>query len=68
MIELLRIRIQYLNGENIIEEQRLLAKKTFRDEQKLEDYRKLKEMKLQYKQDLKGKGVKVEVIFNRREL
>lgn len=68
MIELLRVKIQRLNGENIIHQIKLPSKKIFESRQKMEEYRKLKEMKLQWREDKKGHEVKVSVILDHKNL
>jgi hypothetical protein len=57
-----------LNGENIIHQIKLPSKKIFESKQKMEEYRKLKEMKLQWREDKKGHEVKVSVILDHKNL
>jgi hypothetical protein len=69
VIQLIGVKIQRLNGENIIQQQKLTTQKTFITKSEMEKYRKLKEMKLQYKQNLQGDHeVRISVILNYREL
>ena len=57
MIEVLRIRIQKLNGTSIVSEKRDLPvhSRFFKTQKELEEFRKKKEAKLQYKSDQKYK-------------
>jgi len=73
MIELLRIRIQRLNGHNVISQESVDPKnKRFETEEALEYYRKKKELMLQFAQDKKNKktgdDTRVEVLFDKKEV
>lgn len=65
MIEILRVKVQYLNGDNVIKNYKLPSIKVFTCKEALEDYRKLRQLKLQYKA---GKDIKVSVLFDTKEL
>jgi hypothetical protein len=82
MITLLKIRIQILNGSNTIIEKRVLkSEKQFDDRRTLEEYRKKKELMLQYREIVKFKRLnpkssamyikencpKISVLFNTEE-
>jgi hypothetical protein len=67
MIEIIGVKVQHLNGQNIINQVKLPSSRVFQSKSEMEEYRKLKEMKLQWKSDQKGHEVKVSVILNYRE-
>jgi hypothetical protein len=68
MIEVTSIRICHLNGENVVHRYRLTTSKKFQSRTELEEYRKLRELKLQFKADRTNKGVTVSVLFDIKEL
>jgi len=73
MIELLRIRIQRLNGHNVISQESVdLKNKRFETDEEIEYYRKKKELMLQFAKDKKNKktgdDTRVEVLFDKKEV
>lgn len=67
MIEITRIRIQILNGSNIVKQYKLKSTRVFKDKETLEDFRKLRELKLQWREDKRKHDVKVSVLFDTKE-
>ena len=75
------MRIQYLNGQNIIKNYWNKTSKKFHTKEQLEDFRKLRELKLQFRcdsryrqthpgcsdEEVKRCSVKVSVLFNLKE-
>ncbi len=63
MIELLRIKIQHLNGENVIRQEKLPTNRTFQSMEAMEDFRRLKQLKAQWKADKRKEQVQISVLF-----
>lgn len=67
MIKITRIRIQILNGSNIVKQYKLKSARVFKNKETLEDFRKLRELKLQWREDQRKHDVKVSVLFDTKE-
>lgn len=70
MIQVLRIRVQHLNGSNVISSVRLPIKLAFSSKEEMEQDRKRREVKLQWKLDQKYKDdtPKVSVLYDYKEI
>jgi len=64
MIELITWNTQYLNGRNVIKQSKIQHRHFFETKEQMEEWRRLKELKLQYK----NPNVEVKVILIYREL
>lgn len=64
MIELITWNTQYLNGCNVIKQSKIQHRHFFETKEQMEEWRRLKELKLQYK----NPKVEVKVILIYREL
>lgn len=68
MIELITWNTQYLNGCNVIKQSKIQHRHFFETKDEMEEYRRLKEMKLQWKSDQKKEDVKISVILDYKEI
>ena len=70
MIQVLRIRVQHLNGSNVISSVRLPIKLEFSSKEEMEQDRKKREVKLQWKLDQKYKDdtPKASVLYDYKEV
>ena len=70
MIQVLRIRVQHLNGSNVISSVRLPIKLSFSSKEEMEQDRKRREVKLQWKLDQKYKDdtPKASVLYDYKEI
>lgn len=64
MIQVLTWQTQYLNGCNVIKKNKNQQSHYFKSKEEMEDWRKLKELKIQYK----NPEVEVKVLLTYREL
>jgi len=70
LIQVLRIRVQHLNGSNVISSVRLPIKLSFSSKEEMEQDRKRREVKLQWKLDQKYKDdtPKASVLYDYKEI
>jgi len=70
LIQVLRIRVQHLNGSNVISSVRLPIKLSFSSKEEMEQDRKRREVKLQWKLEQKYKDdtPKASVLYDYKEV